>query len=140
METVCVGAPQGASGKPHVAIRAIPVSGSTPRYPPTQAAKKCWIGPQLFPVPPAESPVDGAGAQWGRKDGPPDSYLEPLNPHGSPFFFGFQKPFFFPAGKKKWVLTVSPVLLRHRKTKRRGVKPHRKALPHPSGLRPATTG
>ena len=38
---------------------------------------------------------DGAGALWGRKDGPPDSYLEPLNPHGSPFFFGFQKPFFF---------------------------------------------
>ena len=75
-------------------------SGATPRHPPTQAAKKCGIEPQLVPVPPAESPVDGAGAQWGRKDGPPDSYLEPLNPHESPFFFGFQKPFFFQQGKR----------------------------------------
>ena len=39
--------------------------------------------------------MDGAGAVWGRKAGPPDSYLEPPNPFGSPFFFGFQKPFFF---------------------------------------------
>ncbi len=78
-------------------LRRSRISGSvtTPRHPPMQAAKKCWIGPRLFPVPPAESPVDGAGPQRGRKDGPPDSYLEPLNPHGSPFFFGFQKPFFF---------------------------------------------
>ena len=44
--------------------------------------------------------MDGAGAQWGRKAGPPDSYLEPLNPYGSPLFFGFQKPFLFPAGKR----------------------------------------
>ena len=44
--------------------------------------------------------MDGAGPQRGRKDGPPDSYLEPLNPHGSPFFFGFQKPFFFQQGKR----------------------------------------
>ena len=44
--------------------------------------------------------MDGAGAQRGRKDGPPDSYLKPLNPLGSPFFFGFQKPFFFQQGKR----------------------------------------
>ena len=36
----------------------------------------------------------------GRKDGPPDSYLESPNPHESPFFFGFQKPFFFQQGKR----------------------------------------
>ena len=58
------------------------------------------IEPRLFPVPPAKSPVDGAGPQRGRKDGPPDSYLEPLNPLRSPFFFGFQKPFFFQLGKR----------------------------------------
>ena len=52
--------------------------------------------------------MDGAGPQWGRKDGPPDPYLGPLNPHGSPFFFGFQKPFLFPAGKKKWSLNRLP--------------------------------
>ena len=52
--------------------------------------------------------MDGAGPQWGRKDGPPDPYLGPLNPHGSPFFFGFQKPFLFPAGKKKWSLNCLP--------------------------------
>ena len=85
---------------PHAATKVTPGSATTPRHPPTQAAKKCRIGPQLVPVPPAESPVDGAGPQRGRKDGPPDSYLEPLNPHGSPFFFGFQKPFFFQQGKR----------------------------------------
>ena len=83
-----------------VAATEIPVSGATSRHPPAQAAKKLRIGPQPFPVPPAESPVDGAGAPWGRKDGPPDSYLEPLNPFGSPFFFGFQKPFFFQQGSE----------------------------------------
>ena len=82
------------------AATAIPGSATTPRPPTTQAAKKCRIGPQLVPVPPAESPVDGAGAQWGRKARPPDSYLGPLNPPGSPFFFGFQKPFFFQQGKR----------------------------------------
>ena len=90
----------GASGKPRPTIEVTSGSATTPRCPPTQAAKKCGIGPQLFPVPPAESPVDGAGPQRGRKDGPPDSHLEPLNPHGSPFFFGFQKPFFFQQGKR----------------------------------------
>ena len=44
--------------------------------------------------------MDGAGPQRGRKDGPPDSYLGPLNLLGSPFFFGFQKPFFFQQGKR----------------------------------------
>ena len=82
------------------AATGIPDSATTSRHPPTQAAKKCWIEPRLFPVPPAESTVDGAGALRGRKDGPPDSYLGPLNPHGSPFFFGFQKPFFFRQGKR----------------------------------------
>ena len=82
------------------AATAIPVSGATSRPPTTQAAKKVGIEPQVFPVPPAESPVDGAGPQRGRKDGPPDSYLEPPNPYGSPFFFGFQKPFFFQQGKR----------------------------------------
>ena len=81
-------------------IEGIPGSGATPRHPPTQAAKKCGIEPRLFPVPPAESPVDGAGPQRGRKAGPPDSYLGPLNPFRSPFFFGFQKPFFFQQGKR----------------------------------------
>ena len=90
-----------------VAATAIPVSATMPRHPPTQAAKKCRIGPQPVPVPPAESPVDGAGAQWGRKDGPPDSYLGPLNPHGSPFFFGFQKPFFFQQGSETGFEIVS---------------------------------
>ena len=85
---------------PRSTIEVTSGSATTPRYPPTQAAKKCGIEPQVFPVPPAESPVDGAGAQWGRKDGPPDNYLEPLNPLGSPFFFGFQKPFFFQQGKR----------------------------------------
>ena len=85
---------------PRSTIEVTSGSATTPRCPPTQAAKKLRIGPQLVPVPPAESPVDGAGAQWGRKDGPPDSYLGPLNPHGSPFFFGFQKPFFFQQGKR----------------------------------------
>ena len=75
-------------------------NGATPRHLPTQAAKKLRIGPQLIPVPPAESPVDGAGAGRGRKDGPPDSYLGPLNPPRSPFFFGFQKPFFFQQGSE----------------------------------------
>ena len=84
-----------------------PGSGATPRAPPAQAAKKCGIEPQPFPVPPAEA-MAGAGAGRGRKDGPPDSYLGPLNPHGSPFFFGFQKPFLFPAGKKKWSLNRFP--------------------------------
>ena len=84
----------------HPAIEEKPGSVTTLRHPPTQAAKKCGIEPQVFPVPPAESPVDGAGAQWGRKDGPPDPYLEPPNPFGSPFFFGFQKPFFFQQGKR----------------------------------------
>ena len=96
------------------AATGIPGSATTPRRPPTQAAKKCGIEPRLFPVPPAESPVDGAGAGRGRKDGPPDFYLGPLNPLGSPFFFGFQTPFLFPAGKKKWSLTVSPVLAHNR--------------------------
>ena len=82
------------------AATGIPDSATTSRHPPTQAAKKCWIEPRLFPVPPAESTVDGAGALRGRKDGPPDSYLGPLNPHRSPFFFGFQKPFFFRQGKR----------------------------------------
>ena len=85
---------------PRSTIEVTSGSATTPRHPPTQAAKKLWVGPQLVPVPPAESPVDGAGPQRGRKDGPPDSYLEPLNPHGSPFFFGFQKPFFFQQGKR----------------------------------------
>ena len=84
----------------YAATERIPGSVTTPRRPPTQAAKKCWIGPQLVPVPPTESPVDDAGPQRGRKDGPPDSYLESPNPHGSPFFFGFQKPFFFQQGKR----------------------------------------
>ena len=39
--------------------------------------------------------MDGAGPQRGRKDGPPKAYLEPPDPHGSPFFFGSQKPFLF---------------------------------------------
>ena len=59
--------------------------------------------------------MDGAGAGRGRKDGPPETYLGPLNPHGSPFFFGSQKPFLFLAGKKKWSLNVSPVLSHNRK-------------------------
>ena len=86
--------------EPCPAIEGIPGSATTSRHPPTQAAKKLRIEPRRFPVPPTESPVDGAGAGRGRKDGPPDSYLEPLNPHGSPFFFGFQKPFFFQQGKR----------------------------------------
>ena len=84
----------------HVTATAIPGSATTLRHPPMQAAKKLRIGPRLIPVPPAESPVDGAGPLRGRKDGPPDSYLGPLNPHGSPFFFGFQKPFFFQQGSE----------------------------------------
>ena len=86
--------------EPHPTREGKSGSATTPRPPPTQAAKKVGIEPRLFPVPPAESPVDGAGAGRGRKDGPPDSYLEPLNPHGSPFFFGLQKPFFFQQGKR----------------------------------------
>ena len=99
---------RGASGKPRPTIEGKPGSATTPRRPPAQAAKKVGIEPRRFPVPPAESPVDGAGPQWGRKDGPPDNYLESPNPLGSPFFFGFQKPFLFPAGKKKWVLNRLP--------------------------------
>ena len=84
----------------YAATERILSSVTTPRRPLTQAAKKLGIEPLVFPVPPTESPVDGAGPQRGRKDGPPDSYLGPLNPHGSPFFFGFQKPFFFQQGKR----------------------------------------
>ena len=60
-----------------------------------------------FPVPPAQAVTAGAGAPWGRKDAgrrrTPHSAPIPK----SPFFFGFQKPFLFPAGKKKWVLRPS---------------------------------
>ena len=86
--------------EPCPAIEGIPGSATTFRHPPTQAAKKLRIEPRRFPVPPTESPVDGAGAGRGRKDGPPDSYLELPNLPGSPFFFGFQKPFFFQLGKR----------------------------------------
>ena len=123
---------RGASGKPHPTIEGKPGSATTSRHPPTQAAKKCGIGPQVFPVPPAESPVDGAGPQWGRKDGPPDSYLGPLNPHGSPFFFGFQKPFLFPAGKKKWVLSRFPCPFTSQKDKETRRTTTLKVPPHPS--------
>ena len=62
------------------------------------------IEPLLFPVPPAQAVTAGAGPRWGRKD-----VGRRRTPHSaptlkSPFFFGFQKPFLFPAGKKKWVL------------------------------------
>ena len=73
----------------------------------------------------------------GRKDGPPDSYLEPLNPHGSPFFFGFQKPFLFPAGKKKWVLSSSQSP--HR-SKRPGGHFSLRSLARPLPMRPAALG
>ena len=52
---------------------------------------------------PCSTKVVTCGRCWsstGRKDGPPDSYLESPNPHGSLFFFGFQKPFFFQQGKR----------------------------------------
>ena len=104
-----------ATNPTHVTAAAIPGSATTPQLPPTQAAKKARIEPRLTPVPPAESPVDGAGPQRGRKDGPPDSYLEPPNPLNSPFFFGFQKPFFFQQGKRNGLWAVSPVLSRHKK-------------------------
>ena len=60
-----------------------------------------------FPVPPAQAVTAGAGAPWGRKDAG-----RRRTPHSaanlkSPFFFGFQNPFLFPAGKKKWVLKAS---------------------------------
>ena len=63
---------------------------------------------QPLPVPPAQAVTAGAGPQRGRKDG-----SRRRTPHSaptlkSPFFFGFQKPFLFPAGKKKWVLKASP--------------------------------
>ena len=70
--------------------------------------------PLLFPVPPAQAVTAGAGPRWGRKDAG-----RRRTPHSapilkSPFFFGFQKPFLFPAGKKKWSLkaSFSPVILR----------------------------
>ena len=60
-----------------------------------------------FPVPPAQAVTAGAGAPWGRKDAGrrPTPHSAPTLK--SPFFFGFQKPFLFPAGKKKWVLKAS---------------------------------
>ena len=81
--------------------------------------------PLLFPVPPAQAVTAGAGPQWGRKDG-----SRRRTPHSaptlkSPFFFGFQKPFLFPAGKKKWVLSSS-------QRARRVVAPHtKKSHAHP---------
>ncbi len=60
-------------------------SATTPRRPPTQAAKKCRIGPQVFPVPPAESPVDGAGPQRGVKTGRRITIWNHLTRSGAPF-------------------------------------------------------
>ena len=58
---------------------------TTSRYPPTQAAKKCGIGPRLFPVPPAESPVDGAGPLRGVKTGRRITIWNHLTRSGAPF-------------------------------------------------------
>src|SRR5699024_6421151 len=72
------------------------------------------IAHPLFPVSPAQAVTAGAGPRWGRKDAGRrrTSHRAPILK--SPFFFGFQKPFLFPAGKKKWVLkaSFSPVILR----------------------------
>ena len=76
---------RGASGKPRPTIEGKPGSATTSRHPPTQAAKKCGIGPQVFPVPPAESPVDGAGPQRGVKTGRRITIWNHLTPSGAPF-------------------------------------------------------
>ena len=89
------------------AATGIPDSATTPQLPPTQAAKKLRIGPRPFPVPPAESPVDGAGPQRGRKDGPPDHYFGATQPAREPLFLWIPKTVLFPAGKKKRVLSSS---------------------------------
>ena len=60
---------QVRKAEPRPTETVIPGSAITFRPPPTQAAKKVGIGPQVFPVPPAESPVDGAGALRGVKTG-----------------------------------------------------------------------
>ena len=63
------------------------------------------VGPPPLPVPPAEA-MAGAGPQRGRKDeSRRRSFAAAPHSSKSPFFFGFQKPFLFPAGKKKWVLS-----------------------------------
>ena len=85
--------PSPAGGKvnaPHlnsscVSGKGIPGSVTTSRPPPAQAAKKCGIGPRLFPVPPAESPVDGAGAQRGVKTGRRIPIWSHSTPFGAPF-------------------------------------------------------
>ena len=76
---------RGASGKPRPTIEGKPGSATTSRHPPTQAAKKCGIGPQVSPVPPAESPVDGAGPQRGVKTGRRITIWNHLTPSGAPF-------------------------------------------------------
>ena len=69
----------------YAATERILSSVTTPRRPPTQAAKKCRIGPQVFPVPPAESPVDGAGPQQGVKTGRRITIWNHLTRSGAPF-------------------------------------------------------
>ena len=69
----------------YAATERIPGSATTPRHPPTQAAKKCWIGPQLVPVPPTESPVDGAGPLRGVKTGRRIPIWNHLTRTGAPF-------------------------------------------------------
>ena len=69
----------------HAATERISGSATTPRPPPTQAAKKCWIEPQPVPVPPAESPVDGAGPLRGVKTGRRIPIWNHLTHTGAPF-------------------------------------------------------
>ena len=70
---------------PRPTMEGTPGSATTSRRPPTQAAKKCGIGPQLFPVPPAESPVDGAGPLRGVKTGRRIPIWNHLTHSGAPF-------------------------------------------------------
>ena len=91
----------------YAATERIPGSVTTPRLPPTQAAKKCWIGPQLVPVPPTESPVDGAGPLRGVKTGRRIPIWNHLTRTGAPFSLD-SKNRSFSSREKETVFEPSP--------------------------------
>ena len=85
---------------PRPTIEVTSVSATTPRRPPAQAAKKVGIEPRRFPVPPAESPVDGAGPLRGVKTGRRITIWNHLTRSGAPFSLDSKNRFFFRQGKR----------------------------------------
>ncbi len=116
---------------PRPTIEVTSGSATTPRHPPAQAAKKGRIGPRPFPVPPAESPVDGAGPLRGVKTGRRIPIWNHLTRTGAPFSLDSKNRSFSSREKETGFDRLSrPFTSQKDKETRR--KPRRKAPPHPA--------